>query len=102
MQNESIQKIKSHTRVSNLLIIALILICGGYMWYLQTNNQAALNKMQDDIANKVQDLEKEQQVLIDNNKAYTQKISEIQTLANTNNDLTNKNQELLSSLENAA
>lgn len=97
--NESIQKIKSHTRVSNLLIIALILICGGYMWYLQTNNRAALNKMQDDIANKVQDLEKEQQVLIDNNKAYTQKISEIQTLANTNNDLTNKNQELLSSLE---
>lgn len=97
--NESIQKIKSHARISNLLIIALILICGGYMWHLQANNQAALNKMQDEFADNVQNLEKEQQTLIENNKAYTQKISEIQTLANTNSELTNKNQELLDSLE---
>lgn len=97
--NESIQRLKSRSRVSNLLIIALVLVCGGYMWYLQTNNQASLDKMQAEVANKVQELEKEKQALLDNNKAYTQEISEIQKLANTNNDLTNKNEALLASLE---
>ena len=96
---DKIKSLKSHSKISNALVIAVILAFGGYVWYLNNTNTEALNSVKAQASNYAEDLKASAKRIEDDKNVIDEQIRQMQILLTNNTELKNQNNELQKSFE---
>ena len=96
---QSLENVKRRSKISNLLVAALIVVCGGYICYLQSTSTDTLKAVRAEADNYVQDLKVAAERIDANKTIIESQIRDMQKLLDSNLALKAQNDELVASLE---